>query len=118
MTEIKPQDLRLNNWVFDGEQYVQVKQITDGKCYTTYGWSMWDLICGIPLTPEILEKAAVTHLGDYTTGPKLYIEWYDDTQKRVFVNGNYIGVIHMQYLHELQNWYYLANSGTELEITL
>lgn len=76
-----------------------------------------DTFTPIELTPEILEKVGgKTNPTTYEIG-EITVQWYDDTQKRVFINGNYMGILHLQYLHQLMNLYY-ALTGTDLSITL
>ena len=77
----------------------------------------------IPLTPEMLEKAA-THKnrdGWYFEFPEVkrtvIITWYDEEQKRVFINSNYVGILHLQYVHQLQNLVFIL-TGSELPINL
>lgn len=123
---MKAQELRIGNKVIDSSYPTlvsEIEQLHSEYAITSYSDSIsYEYLQPIPLTPELLEKCGfVDALGGYQQKMEnnhvVIITWYDDTQKRVFLNSNYIGIIHLQYLHELQNLIF-ALTGTELTITL
>lgn len=130
--------LMIGNWLYDAARgmHLQVHGIDmymeEIKCLVPaadndvweYGFSADDeRLEPIPLTPEILEKAAMhtVHRSYFFEFPEVKrtvaVTWYDDTQKQVFLNANYIGILHLQYLHQLQNIVH-ALTGFELTINL
>lgn len=117
---MKAEELRIGNWV---KMYDEPKQVESIELPTWVNGFGIHHIQPIPLTPEILEKAAT-----YTKSYSYYFEvpevkrtvavtWYDNEQKRVFLNDNYIGILHLQYVHELQNLIH-ALTSSELPLNL
>ena len=71
--------------------------------------SLYKTSTGIPLSPEILEKV------DWGGYVKFNLNSYFkiDEVGHLFYCNDYTG-INIDYLHQLQNWYYLINKGEEL----
>lgn len=122
MIDVK--ELRIGNWVMrkqhipllDGDvKYLQVtiRELQDCQHYGK-DWAFEP----IPLTPDILGKikGCMVDIAFCGIGDFIIIHYYD-TQKKVLFNGNYVGIIHLQYLHQLQNLYSCL-TGKELEIEL
>ena len=78
----------------------------------------YNRIFGIPLSPEILERLNAKKQLRYECAyiGNIWVQWYDDTQKRVWINSNYVGIIHLEFVHELQNLFYTFNQ-VELSLT-
>lgn len=76
-----------------------------------------NLLNPIPLDEDLLNKIKSKMNGDCWVIECLWIQWYDDNQKRIWINGNYVGIIHLQYLHELQNLIY-SLTGKELLVKM
>ena len=85
------------------------------ECEESFEWFMRDNYCGIPLTPEILEKMGILkshgtpwhRMGSFAVNPYIcggLVEWKNTA----------IG--ERPHLHELQNLYF-ALTGTELDVT-
>lgn len=126
-------ELRIGNWLNDSrpvnECAKKLFKITDNGYFKVRARDIEvaELFEPIPLTPELLDKCGFVetktiyiydrskelghHLGDFS------ICKYDDTQIKVWRGGRYLGIIHCEYLHELQNLYF-ALTKTELEINL
>lgn len=122
---MKNTELRIGNWVDAGYEilnpYHQIKAadfsyLEDGR-----------EVNGIPLTPEILEKAGFV-IGEDLNHTKYYDDKKGDTNLQVkdwsdsFCLGikygdKFISLTHIQHIHQLQNLYY-ALTGQELTITL
>lgn len=78
----------------------------------------------VPITPDILAKCGFVsgkNKDDFyytdNDGHSICIVWYDDTQKWVFNGQNYIGIIHLEYLHELQRLV-LSLTGKHLVVNI
>jgi len=109
---IRPEDLRIGNWLQDQSGYFKVRAIELGVTF---------LDEPITLTEEILVKAGCTivlcggceyRLGNLT----LQVTKYDSGNLiTVFLGGELINLLH--YLHELQNLVF-ALSNKELQIEL
>jgi hypothetical protein len=116
---IDARELRIGNWViikdanknFDEEYKIPVEanHLSDIESSNYYA-------IGIPLTPEILEKAgAIRKYGNTWYLGKLRFE-LNSTGK--IIRFHYSGkVVYLDYVHQLQNLYWCL-SGKELEIKL
>lgn len=112
MIDVK--QLRIGNWIlarYGGIMQVSYLSFTDIDSYPEH-------YSPIPLTPDILGKikGCMVDIAFCGIGDFIIIHYYD-TQKKVLFNGNYVGIIHLQYLHQLQNLYSCL-TGKELEIEL
>jgi hypothetical protein len=117
---IKANELRIGNLVMDDDDshdVFNVEEITKGKSETENMWFIngrWsEDVLPIPLTHEILEKCGFEKEEDYYSyeGFKL---WYNDYN---FYHMNSEMLIHVDYLHQLQNLYFALN-GEELAVNL
>lgn len=82
-------------------------------------------IKSIPLTEEWLVKLGFDNIGGCYNLSRLKelghifgdfaVSKYDDTQMRVWRGDRYIGICHIQYVHQLQNLYWCL-CGEELQI--
>lgn len=128
---IKANELRIGNWVQAplGE-YMRVEQI-GYKDNPDYIFARYDKgfgqnsFSGIPLTPEILEKAGFNKLGGSKFVYRIPVQEFEISVS-LKLNYAYIDTQWGQasikrpifkYLHQLQNLYF-ALTGTELEINL
>lgn len=74
----------------------------------------------VPLSLDILEAVAQRFrdgfllTGTDSAKPSVFLLVYDDTQFKVFINWNYIGIISIRSFHQLQNIIH-SLTGTELE---
>lgn len=114
---IKANELRLGNWVSNGE-----------KNYTVDACSLYDTatleyypIEGILLTPEILEKCGFKGNANKAikikNGFDLVVDVFDWFAVINPKNYSSCYTVDCKYLHQLQNLYF-ALTGTELEINL
>jgi len=127
--EMKPTELRINNWVMYDGRYFQIdsvgselpflKTIEFGVGVVTY-----DNIQPIPLTEEILLKCGFNKRPEYFYGKRIGSNnWLEIniSEKRTIiftVNGTtYVELINVKHLNELQNLFY-SLSGEELNIQL
>lgn len=115
--KIKASELRIGNWVSNGEKYFTMDSNT---IYDLHNFNV--PFEGILLTPEILEKSGFDYVSKYTCrikgwaflrsfgGTGLIFHYDHDSNPR---NRQ----VTMKYLHQLQNLYF-ALTGGELEIKL
>lgn len=129
------QELRIGNWFQDPlGNYLQVAGVRSKTIYTSSGSKAYARMRGIPLTPEILEKAGFVQTeDDYRT---IGVPQNDEiiSQLLVYTNGVFLiderivpmaggtrDVVSIPFklssLHQLQNLYF-ALTGTELSIEL
>jgi hypothetical protein len=138
-TILKPQDVRVGNWVQFDNEVIKVTDIFNGGInvcddnYETYPIHYLQQLEPIPLTPEILEKAGfkkgyqkdwrrlnITPKGSNTKFCFVACiaegidNWVDYTVDDVFATRRRTNIKH---LHQLQNLYF-ALTGEELEIEL
>lgn len=115
---INSQELRIGNWVNAPHGNVQIKELTEGGAkFTDDCGGNYPSLEPIPLTPELLEAAAIPKfLLQIQTESRLQlwagkegVRWYD-------FEWNEFGETNIKYLHQLQNLYF-ALTGTELSIT-
>lgn len=117
-------ELRLGNWVEYGKNY-KVAAILYEQIYLE-GYPNIEKsihihnINPIPLTPEIFNMVGTPYSTDASTwviGDRkpIFIQWYDTTQKRFWFNNNYMGIIHLEFVHELQN---LIHSLTHTDLKI
>lgn len=110
----KANELRLGNWVLWETEYALINGIYAVEVFFKCGdSSLINNISGIPLTPEILEKAGFIKCscGGYKT-PELHL--YIDKDGFMFDKKYRIGI---KYLHQLQNLIF-ALTGEELTVNL
>jgi len=122
-------ELRLGNYVKDSKSGIyKVLAIANPFCMIEQHFIINEvtgsplqgdvtLFNAIPLDADLLNKITSKMNGDCWVIDCLWIQWYDDTQKKVWVRGNYIGIMHLQYLHELQNLIYCL-TGTEFSVKM
>lgn len=131
---ISANELRIGNWV----ELAGRKEIIDGVLFQAYQdsrnihltgngiWNYEEQISGIPLTPEILEKAGfdtdeITYWKEFSLeGQVLYIHLgYYKGKVFKYLPTNQISVqgVEVSFVHQLQNLYF-ALTGNELEIKL
>jgi len=125
---IKPEDLRIGNWVEHYGETITVDGIDDIDVFNKKcGEIPLHSITPIPLTEKILMDCGFENkrgcfnldrseqlghnFGDFA------VSVYDITQIKFWRGDRYCGVVHCQYLHELQNLFY-ALTKTELIIKL
>lgn len=121
-TGVNPNDLMIGNYVmYEGMMY-QVDTIYSDSVGIGVLRLEPNMIQPVSLTPELLERCGFKRQYNKvfirTTISLLHsigLSQYDDTQWRILINGNYAGVIHLQYLHEFQNLYY-SLTKTKLEL--
>ena len=120
---ITAQELRIGNWV---QLYVAgPKQVREVKKYNVEfegidNGSFYDynIVHGIPLTPEILEKMGFEKQADgfyCKLGHSFYLTYY--TEEKVIctevTDGQIIHHNHIKHVHQVQN-IYLALTGSDL----
>ncbi len=109
-------ELKIGNWILDGEVPVQVTEILKGRInHSQANGAPYDELNPIPLSPEVLERCG------FETGGKFGIykapngslwELYGDVLY-FFHRGTRIST-DIRSLHQLQNLFWCL-SGTELE---
>lgn len=111
-TQIKCTDLRIGNLVYsERKNIVRIDSVCE--------WGKRPLF-GIPLTPEILEKAgfemdAAPQVPEWHHKSGFWLYGWNGTELSMrFMNKFDVEII---YLHHLQNFFY-GMTGNELEITL
>lgn len=119
---MKAEELRIGNWIFDGEEYQKITGIEQYRIHNKYGWFLLDMVEPIPLTPEILEKAGFVKVEGkdsiYDKGQmRLYLGLNGSLCYTEYEKGSYCYLRLIQYAHELQNLHY-ALYGSELPINL
>lgn len=144
---IQANELRIGNWVNLGlrddiKNYGKVLSIGSleqkfeqvyCECEESFEWAFKDNYCGIPLTPEILNKCGFKKDLDTkqwsnpsdTVG--ILIDEHNrlrekrgleiDERREGFFVETYYSYIELEYLHQLQNLYF-SLTGTELVINL
>jgi hypothetical protein len=116
---LNPSELRIGNWI---ETPTGPRQIFEVSEDFINGFKI-NLINSQPiyLANELLrfcgfkEKGGIMSKSDKMG--EFCISWYDDKQKKVWKDNRYMGVLPLQYLHQLQNLYF-ALMGAEMEIDL
>lgn len=113
---IKSKELRIGNWVTNGEKNhtadanviydVAMSEFNDGEFP----------IEPIPLTPEILEKCGTVEGRCFYTNDKQLIIWRDLVYSKYWFDCNN-QKIEIKSLHQLQNIYF-ALTGEELTVNL
>ncbi len=113
---IQANELRIGNWVFDedmpngggnGNMEIDTLVLSDIGMFG---------LRGIILTPQIMELCGFVYKDCYRL-ENFWFTQYDYTQIRFWINGNYGGIIHCEFLHQLQNLYF-ALTGKEIEVKL
>lgn len=124
---INANELRIGNLVItNDDKIVKVKNINDdginGEWDSEWATFYHKWLKGIPLTPEILEKAGFEKIGSTNFENSKHIisflvKMYDDHSILLAVKNEYekcnVGIY--KYLHQLQNLYF-ALIGEELQI--
>lgn len=120
---IKPNELRLSNYVLLNGTYVTIKSVSENRCEilqkTKRSACNYDEIEGIPLTSERLLKFGFKLVGsqtyEKTCGDDFTIKVEDDQHcgTALFLEGS--GAIPIDFLHQLQNIVH-ALTGEELTI--
>ena len=139
---IKPEELRIGNWVdvtnaskiftnhgdgkfteYSRATYVRVSDISSNRILAG-GFHCKEDGEPIPLTPEILEKAGFNEMKDNGKGIGVFVNDIYDFEETLLGSGIYTLSIDedftktkIKYLHQLQNLYY-ALTNTELIINL
>lgn len=112
--------LMVGNWIdFEGK-LIQVTDVLCDSVNTTEHQALpYDMIGGVVLTPDILEKCPDVvwkHGNEFFIGKLKFT--YEKNELSEFVRFHYSGKIrYLQYLHELQNIVQILTQ-TELTITL
>lgn len=109
-------ELRIGNWVQIDD--LPPEQITTESFCMLEKYGHWNLVKGIPLTPDWIER-----FGWNKTEYDYWIGINDNTyitcsEKGTYIgedNDTYIPLNHIQYVHQLQNLYF-ALTGTELTL--
>ena len=116
---INPMELRVGNWIDTPTGLRQVFEVSE------------DFINGfhhcihhskpIVITNELLlacgfkEKASIFYYRNADI--EFCLSFYNDTHKKIWNNSRYLGVLPLQYIHQLQNLYH-SLTGVELEVNL
>jgi hypothetical protein len=117
-------DFRLGNW-FLGNGYMQQVTLETFEYLLNERFYPHKAIQGIPLTPEILEKAGFVYMTEPNENywnynkPDVYLYLNEKLEPGLYSNEyEHVDVIGnpLQYLHQLQNLYF-ALTNNELEIT-
>lgn len=118
-------ELRIDNWILYGKKMrVQVCSVKGNGWVETYITADGDIshYSGIPLTPEILDKAGFGHEGDGVYCDRWIMQI--KLNKGIYtahlfeeVGGETWYIKDIYYVHQLQNLYYEV-TGTELKIEL
>jgi hypothetical protein len=120
---MKPQELRIGNWVLMDNEPTRVESISDNAINLFSDWEFY--FKPIPLTPEILDKAGFRKI-NYYEGNAFGLEISDSHElvcnERMFwlaCDDSFYNepLDHIKYLHQLQNLYF-ALTGEELNIQL
>lgn len=111
---IRPEELRIGNWVEDEGDSIPIQIV-----YITEDNTSW--LNPIPLTPSILEKCGGERLrtpgGWFFNDLYLRFHWDkndDINSTTIFSNGSEHSIAPKKYLHQLQNLFF-ALAGQELE---
>lgn len=126
---INRNELRYNNWAYGSirqNEPMQIKSIDNTICKLGEYLEDYESINPIQLTPEILEKAGfVKQICDRDTAWELQI---NDEEKFLYAKNYkmYFGKqgvaqyewlsVRPEYVHQLQNLYFVITEGKELEI--
>lgn len=115
---MKPNELRIGNWVNTMHGYGRINEIgmCGGGFTIEHGYHDEDWLEPIPLTPEILERAMGSER--YIKAGEI-IKGFKDGYLFGFSDNEY-GMeefTELKYLHQLQNLYF-ALTGEELEVKL
>ena len=116
---INPAELRIGNWI---ETPTGVRQVFEVSVDFLNGFkSNVQNSYPIALTPEVLSKCGFKQKGGVlshcTSSCDFCISDFDKTHKKVWKDNRYMGIIPLQYLHQLQNLYFVL-MGAEMEVNL
>lgn len=135
-TKVEGGELMIGNWVNYKGEPIPVTMIGLYGIQSDYNDKLINAkfvtpdITGIGITTELLGKYGRKYkFGDviqddtfeFGNPTKLTVQIYDNTQMRVWYSSAaaYIGIIHLQYLHELQNLFFaLTNEPIKIELCL
>lgn len=124
---VKPEELRIGNWILGKEaneyrtidpypmQVFSLDEHINRETDFDGGYDYAEIISGIPITPEILEKCGFEKIagnyekGEIVLGHKMEVLLYNGEQGE-----SPIKLDHINSLHQLQNLYF-ALTGTELD---
>lgn len=112
---IQANELRIGNYIYSllTQKYIKVHSRFFRLIESEIRVKGDSTYAGIPLTEELLLKCGFI---SYSNG---YLSENDSMYLKKFNGDFYYEMKHIiKYIHELQNWYYLINAGTELEINL
>lgn len=133
---VNPSELRIGNWVYQtltGPPVAErvVSADPDGARLAYSGDALSQYLEPIPLTPELLEKAGFTKDEE---GDGYQLEWGESWGARLVYVPSRSGwaasfgptprqhrsncAIIVQYVHQLQNYFFAVSEGLELEINL
>jgi hypothetical protein len=116
---LKPNELRIGNWV---ETTTGIRQVFEVSEEVLNGFkSTLRNAQPIALTQEILRICGFKEKGGIMivncNNSDFCISDYDQSHKKVWKNERYLGILPLQYLHQLQNLYYVL-TGEELPVNL
>jgi hypothetical protein len=116
---LNPYELRIGNWI---ETSTGVKQVFEVSEDFINGFKT-NLTNSKPihLTNELLKFCGFREKGGIMSkandAGEFCISWYDDTHKKIWKDNRYFGILPLQYLHQLQNLYFVL-MGAEIEVNL
>ena len=132
---ITAQELRIGNWVYDGEKKrnCAIEEIRGESVLldpSPYAGTKLSWLMPIPLTPDVLKKCGFDKYNDglamdaWASGQNARFDlWF--TSGRLYIKSRYEAehsnldahyLPHIRYLHQLQNLYF-SLTGTELNYT-
>jgi hypothetical protein len=112
---IDAKDLRIGNWVLNQDGTLNDKPIGVPLQIEEQDFKWAALYVPIPLSPELLLKCGFSKIGKDDNYINLIgVKIWSDGEKFYHINSEML--THLDYLHQLQNWYYF-NAGEELTIT-
>lgn len=123
-----PKELRIGNWIHTVNGYEQVCDVLCDSVNTmTLQNEIYDNISGIELTEAIFYNIQLVkrnngylpvrdRLDFWHTKEGVFLEL--DIDAGEFSLTRQINDEPIEFVHELQNWFYFASGGKELEITL
>jgi hypothetical protein len=112
-------ELRIGNWI---ETPVGVRQVFEVSEDFINGFKT-NLANSQPicLTPQLLTSCGFRTKGGIMSkcndAGEFCISWFDDTRKKIWKDNRYMGIMPLQYLHQLQNLYFTI-MGAEIEVNL
>lgn len=116
---LNPYELRIGNWIETSTGVRQVFEVSEDfingfKTNLTNSQPIF-------LTPELLTFCGFKPKGGImcksNVAGEFCVSWYDDAHKKIWKDNRYMGVLPLQYLHQLQNLYF-SLMGAEMEVNL